>query len=117
MRTAYLYNTCHVLAACSELQRQYKLENNRKMPDWGKEIFSDLCIITRPEKPEDLANFLKYTIALTQAHLQLAKQTTQMQQNRCVQIQHISVVLGHDRLEGSAETTNVSLMLHMLIHA
>ena len=69
-------------ATCRELQRQYNLENNRAVPQWGKEIFSDLCIIMRPSKPEEVANFIKYAIALTQAHLQVSKQTSTVQSNR-----------------------------------
>lgn len=65
-----------------ELQRQYNLENNRAVPQWGKEIFSDLCIIMRPSKPAEVANFIKYAIALTQAHLQVSKQTSTVQSNR-----------------------------------
>lgn len=64
------------------MQQQYHLENNRAVPSWGKEIFSDLCIIIRPSASEELANFVKYTIALTQAHLQLSKQTSQVQSNK-----------------------------------
>ncbi len=36
----------------------------------------------RPSASEELAKFVKYTIALTQAHLQLSKQTSQVQSNK-----------------------------------
>lgn len=57
----------------SELQGKYDLESNRGVPDWGKAIFSPLCVIMRPESSEDLGRFLKYTLALTQLHVQIAK--------------------------------------------
>ena len=72
----------HCICVCRELQQQYHLDNNRSIPQWGQEIFSDLCIIMRPSEPQELANFIKYTIALTQAHLQLSKQTSTVQNNR-----------------------------------
>ena len=58
------------------------MENNRAVPPWGKEIFSDLCIIIRPSSQEELANSIKYAIALTQAHLQISNQTTTVQSNK-----------------------------------
>ncbi|KAL0055047.1 hypothetical protein WJX82_006256 [Trebouxia sp. C0006] len=78
-----------------QLQQQYHLENNRAVPSWGKEIFSDLCIIIRPSASEELANFVKYTIALTQAHLQLSKQTSQVQSNKSSRLAEIKA--GHKR--------------------
>lgn len=41
------------------------------MPDWGRAIFSPLCIIVRPEGGEELGRFLKYALALTQLHVQV----------------------------------------------
>lgn len=77
------------------LQQQYHLENNRAVPSWGKEIFSDLCIIMRPSAPEELANFIKYTIALTQAHLQISSQTSTVQSNKASRLAEIK--LAHKR--------------------
>ncbi len=79
---------------CRQLQQQYHLENNRAVPSWGKEIFSDLCIIIRPSASEELANFVKYTIALTQAHLQLSKQTSQVQSNKYAAFCSVAICSG-----------------------
>ena len=32
-----------------ELQKQYGMTTNRATPEWGKAIFSDLCVILRPQ--------------------------------------------------------------------
>ena len=71
---------CNML--CSQLQERYHLSNNRSVPDWGKEIFSHLCVIMRPTTTEELGNFIKYTIALTQAYLQLSVQTSKIPSNK-----------------------------------
>eukprot|EP00878_Enallax_costatus_P036046 GHUV01040331.1.p1 GENE.GHUV01040331.1~~GHUV01040331.1.p1 ORF type:complete len:122 (+),score=13.34 GHUV01040331.1:245-610(+) len=44
----------------------------RKIPDWGKQIFSPLCVCIKPEAPEELAGFMKYAVALTRAHLMVS---------------------------------------------
>ena len=49
------------------------MESNRSIPEWGKAIFSDLCVIVRPETAEDLERFLRYTIALHEVHILLSK--------------------------------------------
>jgi phycocyanobilin:ferredoxin oxidoreductase len=43
----------------------------RSIPDWGKAIFSQLCVCIRPNTPEELAGFIKYAVALTRMHLQV----------------------------------------------
>ena len=67
---------------CRELQSRYDLENNRVIPDWGKEIFSEYCIIMRPTEPKQLSNFIKYTISLTHSHLQIAQQCSKLSANK-----------------------------------
>lgn len=69
-------------ATVKELQERYGMATNRATPEWGKAIFSDLCVILRPQGPEDVSNFLKYAIALTRVHLQLSKLITPVTQNR-----------------------------------
>lgn len=64
------------------LQAEYNMENNRKTPEWGAAIFSELCIITRPATESDLADFIKYAIALSRLHMQLARLATPVQNNR-----------------------------------
>lgn len=54
-----------------QLQAKYELENNRSIPPWGQAIFSPCCVIMRPQGGEDLGRFLKYTLALTQLHVQV----------------------------------------------
>jgi phycocyanobilin:ferredoxin oxidoreductase len=57
----------------TELQIKYGLESNRTIPDWGSAIFSKLCVIVRPSAPQEVAKFLKYTIALANFHVQLGR--------------------------------------------
>lgn len=39
------------LMPCRELQERYSMATNRATPEWGKAIFSDLCVILRPQVP------------------------------------------------------------------
>lgn len=43
--------------------------HDRKIPEWGKSIFSSQCVCIRPSEPEELAGFMKYAVALTRAHI------------------------------------------------
>ena len=60
------------------------MENNRTTPEWGNAIFSEMCVIMRPVTSGDLADFIKYAIALSRMHMQLARLATPVQHNRCV---------------------------------
>jgi phycocyanobilin:ferredoxin oxidoreductase len=60
-------------AAINELAAKYGVQSNRQVPEWGKDIFSDHCVICRPQKPEEVAAFLKYAIALTLFHVQMGR--------------------------------------------
>ncbi|KAK9796624.1 hypothetical protein WJX73_002588 [Symbiochloris irregularis] len=64
------------------LQSQLGLSSNRQTPEWGKAIFSDLCLLMRPTSPQDLAGFLKYAIALHQAYLTSFANATPVVNNR-----------------------------------
>ena len=55
------------------LQQKYGVQTNSNIPEWGKQIFSDFCIQMRPESPEDVGKFLKYTLAIVSFHLQFAR--------------------------------------------
>ena len=69
---------------CRQLQAQLSLTSNRQAPDWGKAIFSDLCILMKPSGPQDLAKFLKYAIALHSAYLTSFAGAAPVQNNRYV---------------------------------
>lgn len=61
----------HYLETMMQLQETF-LENgegSRTIPEWGKQIFSPLCVCIRPQTTEELTGFVKYSIALTRAHL------------------------------------------------
>ena len=58
------------------------MENNRAMPDWGKEIFSDHCIMMRPDSVEQLSNFIKYAVCLVRVHLRYAHACKAIEHNR-----------------------------------
>ncbi|KAG7668407.1 hypothetical protein Ndes2526B_g00872 [Nannochloris sp. 'desiccata'] len=59
--------------SATELQIKYGLESNRTIPDWGSAIFSKLCVIVRPSTPQEVAQFLKYAIALANFHVQIGR--------------------------------------------
>lgn len=65
-----------------ELQGQLGLSSNRQAPEWGRAIFSDLCILMRPSTSSELASFLKYAIALHQAYLNAFASAAPVQNNR-----------------------------------
>ena len=52
------------------LQKECGVASNRSQPEWGKDIFSDSCILTRPSGDEELLKkFLRYALSLHAAHL------------------------------------------------
>jgi len=51
------------------LQKVRGLASNRAMPEWGREIFSDLCVLTSPRTREELDNFVNYAINLAFFHV------------------------------------------------
>jgi phycocyanobilin:ferredoxin oxidoreductase len=59
--------------SASELQIKYGLESNRTIPEWGSAIFSKMCVIVRPNTPQEVASFLKYAIALANFHVQIGR--------------------------------------------
>lgn len=65
------------------LQEHYGLENNRTTPEWGQAIFSDMCVIMRPENPDELSRFLQYCITLHRTHLVLSQQARPVTEYRC----------------------------------
>lgn len=58
--------------ACSALQRRSEVGSNRAMPEWGKSIFSEYCIMMRPDTDEALEAFMRYSVALFRLHLRFA---------------------------------------------
>ena len=46
--------------------------NQRQVPEWGKAIFSPLCVCMTPKDGLELAGFMKYAVALQRAHIMLA---------------------------------------------
>ena len=56
---------------CRELQTRFSVQNNRTVPDWGKAIFSTECVLMRPTDGQQIAEFLKYAIALSEFHVQV----------------------------------------------
>lgn len=56
------------------LQKECGVASNRAQPEWGREIFSDACILTRPAGDEELLKrFLRYALSLHAAHLTFAE--------------------------------------------
>lgn len=55
------------------LQKECGVASNRSQPEWGREIFSEACILTRPAGDEALLKrFLRYALSLHSAHLTFA---------------------------------------------
>ena len=65
-----------------QLQQKYGMESNRSIPEWGRAIFSDLCVIMCPETADELRRFLLYTVALHKAHLLLSSNAQPLTQAR-----------------------------------
>ena len=65
----------------NSLQERYSVKTNRAIPDWGKEIFSPLCVLMRPTNPEDVGKFMRYCLALADFHIQFAKLSTPVDKN------------------------------------
>jgi len=60
----------------SELQERYGLASNRGVPDWGRAIFSRMCVIMRPQSNEELEAFVNYAVALSKLHVEVSAQCT-----------------------------------------
>jgi phycocyanobilin:ferredoxin oxidoreductase len=60
-------------AGVAELQARHGVATNRRVPEWGGEIFSQLCVCASPEAPADVAAFLKYAIALSAFHCNIGR--------------------------------------------
>ncbi len=65
-----------------QLQDQYKLQNNRKIPEWGQDIFSDMCVILRPRDLEEVQRFMQYSNDLHRVYLHLASRVPPLTQQR-----------------------------------
>ncbi|GAX73683.1 hypothetical protein CEUSTIGMA_g1134.t1 [Chlamydomonas eustigma] len=63
----------HYMQTMHELQELFltNASNQRKIPEWGKAIFSPLCVCMTPKDGEELAGVMKYMVALHRAHLML----------------------------------------------
>lgn len=55
-----------------QLQEKHGLQNNRKIPDWGQDIFSEMCVIMRPTSQDELLRFMLYCNDLHRVYLQVA---------------------------------------------
>ncbi|CAG9464871.1 unnamed protein product [Pedinophyceae sp. YPF-701] len=55
------------------LQARHKIDMQRALPEWGREIFSDLCVAGRPADDAQIAGFLRYTVDLAKFHCLAAK--------------------------------------------
>lgn len=85
------------LAPRSELQARYGLESNRSIPEWGRAIFSPLCVIVRPQGGEELGRFLKYALALNQLHVQVG---ALVEEQQCCNLRVRAAVAGVGRFWG-----------------
>lgn len=65
-----------------QLQEKHGLQNNRKIPEWGQDIFSDMCVIMRPESPDELQRFMLYCIDLHRVHLHLSGRVQPLTEQR-----------------------------------
>ena len=65
-RTRWLFHICR------QLQEKHGLQNNRKIPEWGQDIFSDMCVIMRPQSQDELQRFMLYCSDLHRVYLHLS---------------------------------------------
>ena len=65
------------------LQAQWGVENNRALPEWGRAVLSDLCIMMTPAGEAELTAFVKYCIALAHAYLEVARHVQAPTSNLC----------------------------------
>ena len=68
---------------CRQLQEKYELQNNRKIPEWGQDIFSEMCVIMRPQSHDDLQRFMLYCNDLHRLYLHLSFQIAPLSEQRC----------------------------------
>lgn len=59
------------------------MENNRALPEWGRAVLSDLCIMMTPAGEAELTAFVKYCIALAHAYLEVARHVQAPTSNLC----------------------------------
>lgn len=60
-------------AAVAALQDECGVpDNNRGAPEWGREIFSSRCVLTRPASTADFLTFARYALSLHRVHLAFA---------------------------------------------
>jgi hypothetical protein len=81
-----------------KLQEELRMENNRTIPEWGRAIFSDLCVIMRPVSSDDVRAFVGYAIALTRTHLQIARLVRPVEADRLESSPTLRCSLGRLRL-------------------
>ena len=63
------------------------MENNRALPEWGRAVLSDLCIMMTPAGEAELTAFVKYCIALAHAYLEVARHVQAPTSNLCACLQ------------------------------
>jgi len=63
----------HYLQTMQELQEKFLTDavKQRRIPEWGTNIFSPACVCIQPQTPAELAGFLQYAVALHRAHMLL----------------------------------------------
>lgn len=59
------------------------MENNRALPEWGRAVLSDLCIMMTPAGEAELTALVKYCIALAHAYLEVARHVQAPTSNLC----------------------------------
>lgn len=59
------------------------MENNRAIPDWGRMVLSDLCVMMRPESEADITAFFNYCVAVVHAYLQISRHVQPPSTNLC----------------------------------
>lgn len=65
-------------------QERYGVATNRSIPEWVTAIFSQLCVLMRPQTPEEVGAFLKYAIALCAFHAQMGRLAAPVRATRSV---------------------------------
>jgi len=85
---------------------------SRTIPDWGRDIFSPLCVCVRPRSGAELAGFVDYATALCRAHLQLGTLARPLNRERASDARRLGeIAAAHkrfcDRQLANAKTARV----------
>jgi len=82
------------------------------VPEWGRSVFSDLCVMMKPSGEAELASFVRYCHALVQAYLQIARHVQPPASNLCAPL-HCASHLHHVPENAMCPLRQKSCLVHV----